>query len=222
MKIAIEGETLRRIKGFTHLANGEVGGMARVVIRDKTPYVYDLKLLPDQKVTGASVIVDNTKLALFLSTVANPEEFRFLWHSHADMQASLSGIDLKCIDGFLETSPYLISCVSSKKGKLFIQFDGVVNGLRIAQSCSFQAEPEKYDDLKAELDSHIVQDINRYFHGFVEDDEYLFGDRGIKHPLSFNYGLFGNANENRSLFSNRKNIDIENFRMKEGEDTNED
>lgn len=222
MKIEIEGETLRRIKGFTHLASGEVGGMARVVIRDKTPYVYDLKLLPDQKVTGASVTVDNAKLALFLSTVTNPEEFRFLWHSHADMQACLSSIDLKCIDCFLETSPYLISCVSSKNGKLFIQFDGTVDGFRVAQNCNFKIESEKYDDLKAELDSHIVQDTNRYFCGFVEDDEYLFGDRGIKHPLGFNYGLFGNANENRSLFSNRKNIDIENFRMKEGEDTNED
>jgi|GEM_PF-3753389 len=205
MKIEIEEETLRRIKGFTRLASSEVGGMARVVIKDKVPYVYDLKLLPDQKVTGASVKLDNVKLALFLSTVANPEEFRFLWHSHADMPAGLSSIDLICIDGFLETSPYLISCVSSKSGKMFIQFDGIINGLRIVQGCSFQVESESYDDLKAELDSHVVQDFNHYFRGFVEDEDYILGYPSMRNKkLGFSYGPFGNSIENLNLFSNKK------------------
>lgn len=213
MKIAIEEETLRRIKGFTHLADGEVGGMGRVIIKDRTPYIHDLKLLPDQKVTGASVIVDNLKLALFLSTVTNPEEFRFLWHSHVNMQACLSSIDLRCIDSFLETSPYLISCVSSKKGKMFIQFDGVINGLRIVQNCTLQTIPEEYDDLKAELNSHIIQDTNP-FRGFIEDEDYSFY-KSTERGKGFNYGLFGNLKKTQELFRNRKNIDIESFGIKD-------
>lgn len=217
MNIKMENETLRRIKGFTRLADGEVGGMARVAVINKTPYVYDLRLLPNQEVTGASIKVNNPELALFLSTVERPDEFKFLWHSHVNMQAMLSNIDQVCIDGFLETSPFLISCISSKKGEIFVQFDSIINDIRISQNCTIKTISETYDDLKEELSSHIININDNYFCGFEEDNNY--NNNLLKHELipldDFIDRNYGNSSRNIDLFSNIKNIDINVFKMKE-------
>lgn len=184
MKIIIESETLRRIKGFTAIASGEVCGMARVNIGQiKVPYIHDLRLLPDQEVSGSSAILDNTKLAIFLSMVDNPEEFKFLWHSHVNMGAGLSNTDETCIIGFLKTSPYLISCVSNKRGEMFIQMDAMVEGIRLSQACVLSSTPEEYSDLLPEFNANVkqVQEnlfINRYVpRHFVDDEKYVLTEQ---------------------------------------------
>lgn len=180
MKIIIEPETLRRMKGFTNLAGGEVCGMARVNIGQvKVPYIHDLILLPDQEVSGSSAILDNTKLAIFLSTVDKPEEFKFLWHSHVYMSVGLSPKDETCIIGFIKTSPYLISCVTNKRGEMFIQMDAMIEGIRLSQACNLSSIPENYNDLLPELNTNVKQApdnlfINRYVpHHFVDDEQYI-------------------------------------------------
>lgn len=183
MKIIIETETLRRINGFTALASGEVCGMARVSINQiKVPYIHDLKLLPYQEVSGSSASLDNTKLAIFLSMVDKPEEFKFLWHSHVHMTAGLSTTDEACIVGFLKTSPYLISCVTNKRGEILVQMDAMVEGIRLSQACDLSSTPEEYSDLLQEFNANVKQTqadpfISRYVsRHFVFDDEYCINN----------------------------------------------
>lgn len=78
MEIIIDSETIRRMTGFTAIADSEVCGMARVKVRHGKVYVCDLKLLPEQEVTTASAGLENKNLAKFLVSVENPEEFKFL------------------------------------------------------------------------------------------------------------------------------------------------
>lgn len=184
MKIVIEQGTLRRMNGFTALASGEVCGVARVSITQlKIPYVHDLILLPDQEVSGSSAMLDNTKLAIFLSTVDKPEEFKFLWHSHVHMSACLSSTDEACIVGFLKTSPYLISCVTNKRGEMFIQMDATIEGIRLSQACVLSSTPEEYKDLLPEFNANVKQVqtdmfIQRYVsRHFIDEEDYLITDQ---------------------------------------------
>jgi proteasome lid subunit RPN8/RPN11 len=167
MFITIEAETLRRIKGFTHLAPGEVTGMARVKTVKGELFVYDLQLLPEQRVTAGSAELDNEQLALFLCEQENAEEFKFLWHSHVRMAASLSTIDETCIKGILITSPYLISCVSNKNGDMHLQFDAMIDGVRISQTAKLSEETIiDYSDLETELNSHIIRIMPPVIYGY--------------------------------------------------------
>lgn len=175
MKVIFEKECFRRIKGFTKLAEGEVAGMARVENLKGNFHVHDLKLLPNQEVSGGSVDLQNDSLVGLLLAVENPQEFKFLWHSHASMGTFISQIDKACIDGFLETSQFLISCVSNKKGDILIQLDAVVNEMRLSTKLDYSIgkDIEEYSDLEPELDANVKEKLivtGFGTHGLFEQD----------------------------------------------------
>lgn len=155
MKVTIETEALRRIRGFTQLADGEVGGMARVDISDGKLYIHDLQLFQDQEVGSASVEQTQEKFAMFLSTVERAEEFKFLWHSHGNMGTYLSTTDENCIASFLETSPFIISCVSNRSGEIFMRFDGIFEGLRLMLPVEIEQDKANYQDLEDEFKVNV-------------------------------------------------------------------
>lgn len=176
MEIIIERETYRRIKGFTKLANGEVAGIARVKFLDSKLYVSNLILLPDQETTSSSVEFEPLKLMRVVISQNSPEEFRFMWHSHANMNTFISGTDEACIEYILKTSPFVISCVSNKEGKLLLRLDArVEGGIRISIICDYRVEEFSYDDLKEELKRN-VKTKSYYFQNDDEEDKDNFSD----------------------------------------------
>lgn len=206
-KVLIEPETMRRIRGFTHLASGEVGGMARVTMKNGNFYVHDLLLLPDQKVSAASVHLDTEKLALFLSIVDNPDEFKFLWHSHVNMSATLSGVDDNCIDGILETSPYIISCVTNKRNEIYAQIDFKIEGVRLSLSMDVEVDVD-FTDLQQELKDNVKEEQPR----IIPSTKYGYGYHGgyRSDPLFYDHfdyfdnedTLFNKNNDNKNAKEN--------------------
>jgi hypothetical protein len=163
--------------GFTELAYGEVGGMARVVLKANEFYVSDLRLFPKQKVTGGSVKLDEKLLMGFISSVQNAEEFKFMWHSHVNMGAFLSGTDEGCITSFMMTSPYLISCVTCKDGKYMVRLDLKVETKILQIKCDLTITDD-YADLKSEFEENVKQEMVTE----VESSNWIF---------DYENGLFG-------------------------------
>lgn len=161
MQIEIDSVALRRIRGFTHLASGEVVGMGRTKMNkaNNSIFVYDVKLLPKQVVSFCSASLDVSLVAEFLSSVENPNEFKFLWHSHGNMEAFMSTTDTTCVKSLLKTSNYIISCVSSKKTEWVTQLDINFNGVVVSISCNLvEKYSNNYEDLKEEFDKNVQQE----------------------------------------------------------------
>jgi len=172
--LTIEKETMRRMRGFTELASGEVAGMARVTQIGSPPqmYISDLRLFKNQKVSGASVDLENIDFMQLLAELPEPQQFKFLWHSHGTMDAFFSAIDQSCIEGFIKTSPFFISCVTAKRGGIKVRLDTIING----QWCTYPGkDKDDYKDLKKELNEHIVKEKHDWSGGFNWfDGEHMF------------------------------------------------
>lgn len=167
MKIVFERETYNRMIGFTKLADTEVAGMARVEPRGNNIYVYDLRLIKNQKVTNGNVNIEIDDIGKFISTLPNPHEFKFLWHSHCNMGAFLSGIDEQFIEKFLLTGDFLISCVTNKKEDIFIRLDTKIIGIRLSVEVDYEIEDDiNYHELEKELKENIIEDQGWYKQSF--------------------------------------------------------
>lgn len=164
MKIIFEREVYNRMMGFTKLADTEVAGIARVEPRRDNIYVdniyvYDLRLLKNQKVTNGNVNIDVDEVGKFISSLQNPHEFKFLWHSHCNMGAFLSGTDEQFIEKFLLTGDFLISCVTNKKEDILIRLDAKIAGIRLSVELDYEIEEDiNYNELDKELKENIIEE----------------------------------------------------------------
>lgn len=134
MKYRIEANALEKIWLWVQLAPGEIQGFGRVVLDpDGTPRVTDVFILK-QTCTGVSASMDEEAIALMLNNAIlqniPPEELRFWWHSHADMDTFWSGTDTGTIEHMLNES-FLLSLVVNKKRGMKSRID-ILNPLRIS------------------------------------------------------------------------------------------
>lgn len=113
-------EPATRIKYFTHLASGEINGLGSVEKQGNDFLIRDAFILK-QRTSGARATIDPMALNRFVAECDDPEEYKFVWHSHGDISAGFSVDDIKTIRRLF--GDFAINLVLNKKGEYLCRVD---------------------------------------------------------------------------------------------------
>lgn len=118
MKLILTELARQKIRFFVDLCPDEISGLGRVVHNeDKDLVVEDVDIF-EQEVSGGHSDIDNGALAKFIheKTQAGEDlsQWRFWWHSHAEMSSFFSPTDTDTIDRS-SNMPWMASFVTNKK-----------------------------------------------------------------------------------------------------------
>lgn len=178
MRISISPEVYEKIWTWTHNCGVEVSGYGTTkAIGDPVERIHvDQLFLLEQECTGGSTKPKDAELAKLMSHVSDqgrPEDLRFWWHSHANMEPFWSGEDLDTIDD-LRGPPFFVSLVTSKKGNYRLRCDLQTEcGFHRAEDrLTYQVRVNEYrSDLIDELDEKVDEE---------KSVQTYYGHRGIK------------------------------------------
>lgn len=117
-------EAWEKLSLYVRLAEGEVGGLARVE-RDGPDFILTECYLLDQRATDVDTELEPGALSRFiiqdLMSGRDPSELRLWWHSHAREACFWSTDDERTIDGW--TGDWLVALVSNFAGKFLARWD---------------------------------------------------------------------------------------------------
>lgn len=122
--LRIEPGAWEKLSLYARLADGEVGGLGRVV-QDGPDFILTHCYLIDQRATDVDTELDPAGLSHFLleylAAGDDPSELRLWWHSHAREACFWSTDDERTIDGW--SGDWLVALVTNVVGKHLARFD---------------------------------------------------------------------------------------------------
>lgn len=120
-KVYFDHTAWRKMMAYTKYAKGEVGGLGLVDEVRGRLHIADTFILP-QSATASSVEYDDEAFSKLVhdKVKAGDKKFtqrlRMVWHSHADIGCFHSGTDKDTVNTIVQSSPYVLSVVTNKKG----------------------------------------------------------------------------------------------------------
>ncbi len=158
-RLRIDSEAFARLHAYVEAAAGEItllGSAEYDPVRGEL-WIRHL-LLPEQRCTATSTIVDEKALSQVLLEAARQGVLLNVWlHSHADMPVFFSAIDEQNIETAFPQSPYVVSLVVNRKGAMrarLTQFSPIgleIDDLPVAVSVSAYVEQAIRDEVKQKL-----------------------------------------------------------------------
>lgn len=129
MKIVFPVDLYKKLKAYINGINYEISGLGKIRVIGKDIHVVDLRIFK-QTVTGASTKIDQRALSEFYNQLIDEGEdlsaWKLWWHSHADMDAFFSSIDVATIDDFdteMKEDNWMLSVVGNHKGDFQMRVD---------------------------------------------------------------------------------------------------
>ncbi len=129
MKLIFPIKQYQKLRTYVNATEYEISGLGKVK-KDGENFVIEEVRLFRQKATMGNTILDKRDLGKFYDElVRNGEDLRNwkLWfHSHCDMEAFWSSVDVKTIEDFdneMAQDNWMISLVTNKSGKTLIRID---------------------------------------------------------------------------------------------------
>lgn len=158
-RLRIDSEAFARLHAYVEAAAGEItllGSAEYDPLRGEL-WIRHL-MLPEQRCTATSTIVDEEALAKVLLEAAQQSVSLNLWlHSHADMPVFFSAIDEQNIETAFPQSHYVVSLVVNRKGEMrarLTQFSPIgleIDDLPVAVGVPADVEQAIRDEVQQKL-----------------------------------------------------------------------
>lgn len=146
--------TWRKIQAWVGMTTKEISGMGLVKQEDNELYVYDVFLIEQENTSSYTDIDDTALLKLFNELLSADDadngnridNFKFWFHSHANMGVFWSGTDDGCIEKVMQSAPWFVSAVFNREGAVRVRMD-------------FKTPRIKIDDLTWKIERLIPDEI---------------------------------------------------------------
>lgn len=192
--------TWRKIQAWVGMTTKEISGMGLVKQEDNELYVYDVFLIEQENTSSYTDIDDTALLKLFNELLSADDadngdridNFKFWFHSHANMGVFWSGTDDGCIEKVMQSAPWFVSAVFNREGAVRVRMDLKTPRIKI-DDLTWKIErlipDEIMDFCKKEFEEKVKESKawnNNYSKGYwknespvkrsygdLDDDEYL-------------------------------------------------
>jgi proteasome lid subunit RPN8/RPN11 len=113
-------------------------------------------VVPEQEVSGASVDVSATNMAVMLD---KHENVRLWWHSHVRMGTSASVTDIKQMEGYSENTPYYLMLITNQSNEYTLELWDMENNL-IWEQLEFDMVPKRnHDKFSALIEKNVKKKV---------------------------------------------------------------
>jgi proteasome lid subunit RPN8/RPN11 len=121
MKLRIPYMVYRQLSRYVEIANGEIGGMGKIVF-DKGETIVNKVYLLEQEVSSVTTDIDASSLAKLMYEARNDEgAMNFWWHSHVNMGVTPSSTDKATLEEFGRNG-FFYAFIINKKGDMSCTF----------------------------------------------------------------------------------------------------
>lgn len=162
IKVKITTEAYQKLRYFTEQCDVEISGLGKVKEKPGFLEIYDIEIF-NQTVSGGHSDLDPDSLAEFLQEKfiagESTKDYKVWWHSHVNMEAYFSPIDVNTIETSSEF-PYLVSIVTNKRGEDRARVD-MYKPLRATIEVDLEIILQENKELKKSCQREIRRKVKR-------------------------------------------------------------